>query len=79
MKQLQTQLREVFWFVLLAMAFLTPWTFLMGTLMKVQTHFNGRIAPVDGAVRITFLMIVWLAYRIALRIVHQQCPQSATH
>ncbi len=78
MIQMKIQLRELFWFMLLALSFLAPWTFLMVTLMKVQRIYQGSMEVFDGSTQISILMIVWLSYRVTRNIVYKQNLKIAT-
>jgi hypothetical protein len=77
MIQLKIQLRELFWFMLLALSFLAPWTFLMVTLIKVQEIRQGSMEIIDGTTQISILMITWLSYRVTRNIVYKQNLKTA--
>ena len=77
MIQLKIQLRELFWFMLLALSFLAPWTFLMVTLIKVQKIHQGSMEIIDGTTQISILMIIWLSYRVTRNIVYKNNLKTA--
>jgi len=69
------QIRELFWFVLFALSFLAPWTFVMGTAVKIQTRHTGNLQFLDGGMYVSVLMIVWLAYRMTINMIHREFPR----
>lgn len=74
---MKIQLRELFWFMLLALSFLAPWTFLMVTLIKVQKIHQGNMEIFDGSTQISILMIIWLSYRVTRNIVYKKNMRTA--
>jgi len=67
------QVRELFWFVLFALSFLAPWTFVMGTVVKIQAR-TGNLQFLDGGMYVSVLMIVWWAYRMAINMIRKEFP-----